>query len=233
MIRRDLDLAALVHEVRSPVAALAAIEAALREPLLELVARRRLVELALAACRGIDRLVRDATLASVSLETIDVVRLVEDVAAAASLTAPVPVHVYGEHTLALRADPQRVRQALDNLMRNAVAVSPPDAPVVIRVEDAAGYAYISVSDTGPGVPPAERERIFEPGARLDDARPGSGLGLAIARAIAEAHGGTLSVESAVGEGSVFTLTLPLDPLSRRPELRARTSGGGDPRRRAR
>ena len=79
--------------------------------------------------------------------------------------------------------------------------------VVAAVDD--GRVLLSVSDRGEGIPPDERSRIFEPGVRLDDARPGSGLGLAITRAIAEAHGGTLEVESEPGRGSTFTIALPV------------------------
>jgi signal transduction histidine kinase len=69
---------------------------------------------------------------------------------------------------------------------------------------------VSVTDSGPGIPVEEQERIFEAGVRLDPARPGDGLGLALARAVAEAHGGTLAVESGPGKGTTFALTLPID-----------------------
>ncbi len=68
---------------------------------------------------------------------------------------------------------------------------------------------LSSTDRGPGIPIGEQERIFEPGVRLDRERSGSGLGLAIARAIAESHGGTLTVESVPGEGATFTIALPV------------------------
>jgi len=109
--------------------------------------------------------------------------------------------------LQLDVDPQRLRQALDNLIGNAIAVSAPGAAVVVRLTAGEGAVRISVVDTGPGIPAEDLARIFEPGVRLDPGRPGSGLGLAIARAIAEAHGGTLTVESALGAGATFTLTL--------------------------
>jgi signal transduction histidine kinase len=65
-----------------------------------------------------------------------------------------------------------------------------------------------VTDEGAGIAAADQRRIFEAGERLDFGRPGSGLGLAIVEAIAEAHGGRLTVESAPGEGATFTITVP-------------------------
>jgi signal transduction histidine kinase len=71
-----------------------------------------------------------------------------------------------------------------------------------------GGVLLSVTDSGDGIAVADQRRIFDAGVRLNLDRPGAGLGLAVARAIAEAHGGTLTVESAPGEGATFTLTLP-------------------------
>ena len=78
--------------------------------------------------------------------------------------------------------------------------------VVVRARNADGSVLISVVDTGVGVRPAEQERIFEKGVRLDDAT-GIGIELALARAIAEAHGGTLSVDSVPGQGATFNLSV--------------------------
>ena len=201
-------LAILVHEVRSPVAALAAVREALSGDRLARDDRQALIRLGIDACRGIDRVLSDVTIASVRLSTVDVVRLVEDSAAAATLAGPVVVRSSSDvPRLLLEVDPQRLRQALDNLVANAVAVSPPDAEVVVDVVGNDGQARISVTDRGTGVPAEQLERIFERGVQLDAERPGSGLGLAIARAIAEAHGGALTVESSPGKGATFTLTL--------------------------
>ncbi len=202
-------LAILVHEVRSSVAALSAIAETYPQVRDDLTANRSLIELALAASRGIARIVADATVASVRKEPVDVGRLVEDAVTAAVLGGGNVRAEIAPTLPVLEADPVRLRQALDNLVSNAFVHSGSSDEVVVRVRDVDASVVISVVDTGSGVPLSEHERIFEQGVRLDDARPGSGIGLALARAIAEAHGGTLTVESAAGPGAIFAITLPV------------------------
>jgi len=199
----------LVHEVRSPVAALSAIAEALADGDLDEGTQRELAGLALAACRGIERVVGDAAVGSVRLEEVDVGRLVRESVTATALGGASVRASVAEDLPLIEADPLRLRQALDNLVANAVTHSPPGGEVVVSVLVSGGEILLSVSDKGAGIPIEEQERIFEPGVRLATARPGSGIGLAVARAIAEAHGGTLTVESAPGEGATFTLVLPL------------------------
>jgi two-component system, OmpR family, sensor histidine kinase KdpD len=117
-------------------------------------------------------------------------------------------------------DAHQVQRALVNLLENALKYSPPEEPVHVQVIATPSEAAIRVIDHGPGVAPAERDRIFEPfqrGARSD--RPGAGLGLAIARGFAEANGGTLAVESRAGQGATFVLRFPVaeqpEPVSTR------------------
>ena len=198
-------LATVVHEVRSPVAALGTIAEAARadDPGLS-----TLVELAMAACRTIDRLVRDAAAVSVELEDVDAGALVREVVATAELRgARVRASTHGP--LRLHADPLRLRQALDNLVANALLHAPAGDEIVVGAALEGGRVLFSVSDRGDGIPSAEQARIFERGVRLDATRPGSGLGLAITKAIAEAHGGTLTVQSEPGRGSTFTIALPV------------------------
>ncbi len=203
-------LAFLVHEVRSPVAALSAIAEALAGGDLDQGTQRELAGLALAACRGIERVVGDAAV-GVRLEEVDVGRLVRESVAAAALGGASVRPVVSSDLPRIDADPLRLRQALDNLVANAVTHSPPDREVVVTARVGKGEILLSVSDEGGGIPIEEQERIFEPGVRLTTSRPGSGIGLAVARAIAEAHGGTLTVESVPGRGTTFTLALPSAP----------------------
>jgi signal transduction histidine kinase len=202
-------LAVLVHEVRSPVAALAAIAETVRDEGLETRARLELSRLAITACLGIQRVVLDAAVASVHVGPVDIVALVRQVVATAKL-AGAPVRSEIEHDLpSVIADSLRLRQALDNLVANAVKHSGSDDDVVISARSNGQMVVLEVTDFGAGVPVADHERIFETGVRLDAGRVGSGLGLSIARAIAEAHGGELTMRSAASSGATFTITLPV------------------------
>ena len=205
-------LAVLVHEVRSPVAALQALAEAVEPDDPELLT---LVGLATAACRGIERLLRDAAADSLELEDVDAGRLVLDTVATAALGGRSVRAVVPNELPRIRADPLRLRQALDNLVANALVHAPTGDEVVVRAAVDEGRMLLSVSDAGEGIQPDDRSRIFEPGARLEEGRPGAGLGLAITRAIAEAHGGTLSVESEPGAGSTFTIALPVEMPDRK------------------
>lgn len=112
----------------------------------------------------------------------------------------------------LRADPARLTQVMRNLVRNAVTHTDPGDAIVVSSHSDDGRLEITVSDTGPGIPPDQLEQVFERFYRLDGARSrttgGGGLGLAIARAIVEAHGGTIHAESAPGQGATFRIELP-------------------------
>jgi signal transduction histidine kinase len=122
-------------------------------------------------------------------------------------------------------DPKRVQQILTNLLSNAVKFTRPGGTVRVRCEAGAvahhngdgdgrpgEWTCISVNDTGEGIAPHDLERIFHPFVQLDGgytrAHGGTGLGLTISRSLAQMMGGELSVESALGKGSCFTLWLP-------------------------
>lgn len=202
-------LAVLVHEVRSPVAALSAIAETFARDGLDAPARVDLARLAIAACRGIERVVRDVAVASIRLERVDAGALVHEAAAAAALSgAKVEVTVAPGLPL-IAGDPLRLRQALDNLVVNGLTYTGSHGGVTLTASRRGARVLLSVSDSGDGVASVDQERIFEAGVRLDSNSSGSGLGLAIARAIAEAHGGTLTVASTPGEGATFTITLPV------------------------
>jgi signal transduction histidine kinase len=111
---------------------------------------------------------------------------------------------------AVRADSARVLQVLSNLVGNAVKFTPAGGTITLAAVRSDGPVRCSVSDTGPGIPPAQIPRLFGKfwQAKRGDGR-GVGLGLAIARGIVEAHGGTIEVQSELGRGSVFTFALPV------------------------
>ncbi|MGI8402985.1 MAG: sensor histidine kinase [Gemmatimonadaceae bacterium] len=110
----------------------------------------------------------------------------------------------------VRADSSRVLQVFSNLVGNAVKFTPAGGAITLSAVRAGDNVQCSVTDTGPGIPPAQIPRLFGKfwQAKRGDGR-GVGLGLAIARGIVEAHGGTIDVTSELGRGSVFTFALPV------------------------
>lgn len=199
-------LVVLAHELRSPVAALTAIAEAF--PSADAAHRHRLLELARAAARNVQRLVVDASVASVRLEQLDVGRLTRDAAEAAALGGAAVRAEVEAGLPTVEGDPERLRQALDNLVGNAVGHSPAGAEVLVTARAGEGCVLLAVADRGEGIPEDDLGLVFEPGVRLTDERPGSGLGLAIVRAIAIAHGGSVEAASTPGQGATFTLVLP-------------------------
>ena len=120
---------------------------------------------------------------------------------------------HADAPIPLRHDPVRIGQVVTNLVGNALKFTPRGGRVDVTMRaEPGGGASITVADTGIGIEPAELPRIFDRffrGSRASEARgSGSGLGLAIVRGIVEMHGGTVTVESRLGTGSTFRVTLP-------------------------
>ncbi|NLW49503.1 MAG: hypothetical protein GXY85_01490 [Candidatus Brocadiaceae bacterium] len=115
-------------------------------------------------------------------------------------------------SLEARMNPRLIEQALVNLLDNAVKYSPDGATVTVEADRADSRVRICVRDHGCGIPGEHLERIFEPFYCVDKSRSralgGTGLGLAIVQHIARVHGGQVTVQSRVGEGSTFCLVLP-------------------------
>jgi PAS domain S-box-containing protein len=122
------------------------------------------------------------------------------------------------------ADPEKLQQIVLNLLGNAVKFTDPGGSITLSSEFAGQCIEIKVADTGPGIPSEKLDRIFDPFVqaerRLNQPVQGVGLGLAISQDLAQAMGGKITVESEVGEGSTFTLSLPraprMDPADRPP-----------------
>ncbi len=118
----------------------------------------------------------------------------------------------GEDPDPIHIDPIRIRQAIDNLVSNAIRHTPEGGAVTIAVEQQPSETIVAVRDTGPGIPEEFLGRVFERFSRSDQARSratgGSGLGLPIARELIRAHGGELTAENLVGGGAQFTIRLP-------------------------
>jgi signal transduction histidine kinase len=219
------DFVSLVsHELRSPMAAVIGAARTLQARWRELSAEQRQSFLALIGDET-NRLAvligdvldtsrieagtfsfsfRDVDLAEVVREIVATAELGQDeVSVTADVNAPLP---------RVRGDRERLRQVVQNLVDNAVKYSPAGAQVRVRASTEDGHVVVSVEDAGPGIPVDDQQLIFEKFGRatVEGGKPGTGLGLFIARSIAEAHGGSLEVDSAPARGSVFTLELPLD-----------------------
>lgn len=132
-----------------------------------------------------------------------------------------------DRPVVVHCDPMRIEQTLTNLVSNAIKYSPRGTGVRIRVFEEAGSGKISVTDEGVGIAASDIPRLWEPFRRTGGVRetvPGAGLGLWTARRIAEAHGGTIEVESTLGRGSTFTLVVP----SKRRQAEAKEAPSGIP-----
>jgi signal transduction histidine kinase len=119
-----------------------------------------------------------------------------------------------EHPVRMAVDRHRIREMLLNLVTNAIKYTPQGGTIDLSLADQDGAVSITVRDTGIGIAPGDLPHIFDRFWRADSARsrtgdrPGTGLGLAITKWIAEAHGGTITVQSRPGRGTIFTVRLP-------------------------
>jgi PAS domain S-box-containing protein len=114
--------------------------------------------------------------------------------------------------LLVGADPSQIERVISNLLTNALKYSPPDSPVVVRLNRVGQHAMIAVMDRGVGIPLDEMPHLFEKHYRASTAGTAAGLGLGLygSRLIAEAHGGRIWAESTVGTGSIFMFSLPIN-----------------------
>ncbi|WP_242659092.1 sensor histidine kinase [Thermostaphylospora chromogena] len=156
----------------------------------------------------------------IAADPVDLLALAADAVHDARILAPsreVTLQVDGAALIVL-GDETRLRQVIRNLMTNALTHTPDGTPITVRVGAAEPWAYLEVADEGPGLDAEQAERVFERFYRADTSRTrtekasgGAGLGLAIVAALVEAHGGTVTVETAPGQGATFRVQLPLDP----------------------
>src|SRR5690606_12063542 len=146
---------------------------------------------------------------------IDVFAIAEDVVKEMRVTAEaknLSMALTGS-TAPAYADPRRVRQVLSNVVGNAIKFTSVGS-LNLSVEKQGAFISVTVTDTGPGIASDEHESIFEEYRQSGDLsvqRAGTGLGLAITRRLVEMHGGNIKLQSTLGVGSEFTITLPADP----------------------
>jgi signal transduction histidine kinase len=218
------DFVSLVsHELRSPMAAVIGSATTLQQRWRELRPEQRdsFLELIASETTRLAQLVGDvldtsrieAGTFSYAFRDVDVGQLVQDAVAAAELgqdEVKVVAAVRGPLS-SVRGDGERLRQVIGNLVDNAVKYSPSGAEVRVAAYSHGERVFVDVIDRGPGIATEHQGLIFEKFGRASTdgaGKPGTGLGLFIARSIAEAHGGTLDVQSALDRGATFTLALP-------------------------
>jgi two-component system OmpR family sensor kinase len=160
----------------------------------------------------------DAGRAPLAVEESDLRDLVADVAETAGMLGEdagvAAVHTMPETPVRLAVDRHRLREMLLNMVTNAIKYTPPGGTIALSLEEDHDWVTFAVRDTGIGIAAGDLPHIFERFWRADPARsrtgarPGTGLGLAITQWIAEAHGGSITVQSRPGRGSIFTVRLP-------------------------
>ena len=221
-IRRDF-VANVSHELRTPLAAVTGYAETLLEGALDDAENgRKFVEIILAKARQLNNIVTDLLVLS-SLESgkpplPEAISLRESIEGALRTVEPV-AKTRGVRLVcgpidnsSVLAHELRLEQVFVNLLENAIKFNRPDGEVRVDMARSNGHTVVRVKDTGSGIPSRDLPRIFERFYRVDKARSratgGTGLGLAIVKHAVEQMGGSVSVESRLGQGSVFTIALP-------------------------
>ena len=225
-IRRDL-VANVSHELRTPITALQAnlenlvdgVEAADPEMLRVMLDQVERLGRLVAQLLDLSRL--EAGTVPLQSRQFDVAPVLDQAARESLLHADVPVDVSIDHAVKhVHGDPERIHQVVANLVENAVRYTPPTGRVRVAARPGPkGTVAIEVSDEGPGIPEADRTRVFERFYRADSARAstdgGSGLGLAIARWIVDLHGGSIRAEASEPHGCRMVVELPATATAHR------------------
>lgn len=215
-------LSMVAHDLRAPLAALrgyaelveARVAARHRPYLHRIVGLTERANLLIQNLIDLGQLERGAL--ALRRSRVDFTALCENV-----LTAHQPLAALRKQTLTLhapaepvyaQADAERVQQILDNLLNNAIKYTPAGGQIAIHLTAEPGQVSLEVRDTGPGLTAEQQANLFQLHYRTEPTRqskaPGSGLGLFIVKTLATAHGGTVTVHSAPGLGSVFRVVLP-------------------------
>lgn len=219
--QREEVMRVVAHEMRSPLQSMLLISELCREKADDEALLRSMPSRVTRMVQRLLRLIEDLSdLSSIDLGTLrldrtplDLVALVRDTAERVQST--ISSHRFEIHTpdaLEVSGDVNRIEQVVTNFLTNAVKYSPDADRVVIQVASHGAYARVSVRDYGIGIAEEEVSRVFDRYFRTDKGKKradGLGLGLYICRALIEAHGGELGVESQIGKGSTFWFHLPL------------------------
>jgi len=211
--RRFLDDAS--HELKTPITIVRGhLELLSDEP----EERRETVALLTDELDRMSRIVNDLLVLAkaeqpdfLQVEVVDVEALTAELHAKVSALERREWHLESTGRGTIRADRQRLTQAVVQLAQNAAKYTEDDDPIAVGTFVADGEARLWIRDSGPGVPPEEQDEIFERFARGSRGRrlEGAGLGLSIVQAIARAHGGRVELHSRTGAGATFTLVVPV------------------------
>lgn len=222
--REDL-VASVSHELRTPLTSIMGyVELALDDPSLSPVSRRSLEVVERNSSRLLD-LVADLLTASAAShrgveltlhpELTDLSAIVEAAVESAMPRAAerrITIETRAVERIQALADPLRMRQVLDNLLSNAIKYNHPGGTVDVGLTSDDAHVWLAVTDNGPGIPESELPRLFErffrSGLVRNSTTHGSGLGLAISREIVRAHGGEITVRTALDDGATFIVRLP-------------------------
>ena len=214
----------ITHDFRTPLTSMkAAVTSLLTSPRADAAQARELLTIVNEECDRLNRLVEEAAEMSkleagefeLQLEAVQVDEIVQASLARCKVAlSGRSVKVQASAGLPpVRADLERAKEAMVQLIDNANLYSPKDGPITITAELTGDYVTLSVADQGPGIDDIDQAMIFEKFYRGKDQRylvRGTGMGLPIAKALVVAQGGTMSVTSQPGHGSVFSVTLPVD-----------------------
>jgi two-component system OmpR family sensor kinase len=213
------------HELRTPITAIRGFSELYRqgavsgeEPTRELIGRIEGESMRMGSLvEDLLLLARLDQAREMESKPVDLAAVVDEAVASARVagpTHPITYEAPGEEVFAL-GDQSRIHQVVANLLANARAHTPAGTAITVKVENSETGSSITVSDNGPGMSSEDQKRIFERFYRADPSRvrvdgEGSGLGLSIVDAVMRAHGGSVTVQSELGQGATFTLHFPIN-----------------------
>jgi two-component system OmpR family sensor kinase len=212
------------HELRTPITAIRGFSELYRqgaiqgeEPTKNLVARIEGESVRMSSLvEDLLLLARLDQAREMEMEPLDLVKIAENAVMSARVSAPLHIIDFEEpeHEIFILGDAPRVHQVIANLLANAGVHTPAGSKINLAITQDNSGVYLSVTDNGPGLTPEAQSKIFQRFYRADPSRArvdgeGSGLGLSIVDAVMRAHGGSVSVQSELGQGATFTLFFPI------------------------
>jgi signal transduction histidine kinase len=217
-LKNDL-IAVLAHDIKGPLTSIVGFAELLEEGYLEGTQATDAAHTIRMNAQRLATLANDVLELSriehgeleISDERVNVIELVEAAAEAHRVEREIVISSALQSAF-VRGDEDRLRQVFDNLLLNAIKYSPQEQPIEVDIDADGENFRFTIRDRGMGIPPEDIPRLFERFSRASNARrakiAGTGIGLFIVKMIVERHGGSIAVESKLGEGSTFTLTLP-------------------------